>query len=77
MTVSINAEEMDMTIKKGVAATVGVAAACAACCAVPIVATVGIAAVAAPVGVVAAIVAVGVGAWAWLRRRARREGDPI
>ena len=67
---------MKPTAKKGLLATAGVAAACAACCAVPIVATASVAAVAAPVvGVVVGGLAVIAGAWAWLRRRARRERD--
>ena len=61
---------MSSTAKKGIVATAGVAAACAACCAIPIVATVGVAAVAAPVGIAAAVLA---GAWAWFRRRGKRQ----
>ncbi|MEI2612961.1 MAG: hypothetical protein V9G20_30340 [Candidatus Promineifilaceae bacterium] len=57
---------------KGAIATIGVGAACAACCAVPVVATAGLVAVAAPVGILAVVVAALAGTWAWLRRRARR-----
>lgn len=63
---------MNPTAKKGLVATAGVAAACAACCAVPIAATVGVAAVAAPVGIVAVVLAAIVGGWAWVRRRGKR-----
>lgn len=61
---------MTPAAKKGIVATAGVAA---ACCAVPIVATVGVAAVAAPVGIAAVVLAAIVGAWAWLRRRGKRQ----
>jgi hypothetical protein len=63
---------MNPTAKKGIVATAGVAAACAACCAVPIVATAGVAAAAAPVGIFALVLAAAAGTWAWLRRRGRR-----
>lgn len=64
---------MNPTAKKGIVATAGLAAACAACCAVPIVATVGVATVAAPVGTAAVVLAGIAGAWAWLRRRGTRQ----
>jgi hypothetical protein len=63
---------MNPTAKKGIVATAGVVAACAACCAVPIVATAGVVAAAAPVGVVAVVLAAIAGGWAWLRARGRR-----
>ncbi len=63
---------MNPTAKKGLVATAGVVAACAACCAVPIVATVGVTAIAAPVGVIAVTLAAVAGGWAWLRRRGKR-----
>ncbi len=64
---------MNPTAKKRIVATAGVAAAYAACCAVPIVATVGVAAVAAPVGIAALVLAAITGAWAWFRRRGKRQ----
>jgi photosystem II stability/assembly factor-like uncharacterized protein len=63
---------MNPAAKKGLVATAGVAAACVACCAVPIAATASIAAVATPVGIVAAGLAATAGTWAWLRRRGKR-----
>ena len=64
---------MNPTAKKGILATAGAVAACAACCAIPIAATAGVVAVAAPVGIVAVVLAAIAGAWAWLRRRAKRQ----
>jgi hypothetical protein len=60
---------MKPTAKKGIIATAGVAAACAACCTVPIVAAVGVGAAAAPVGILAVILATVVGVWGWPRQR--------
>ncbi len=64
---------MNTKAKKGVVATAGVVAACAACCAVPIAAAGGVAVVAGPVGIVAVLLAGAAGLWAWLRDRARRQ----
>ncbi len=64
---------MNSTTEKGAVATAGVTAACVACCAVPIVATAGVAAAAAPVGIAAVVLAVVAGAWAWFRRRGKRQ----
>lgn len=64
---------MNKNAKNGILATAGVAAACAACCAVPIVAAGGVAVVAAPVGVGAVVLASAAGLWAWLRRRDGRQ----
>lgn len=64
---------MNPNAKKGILATAGVVAACAACCAVPIVAAGGVALVAGPVGIVAVLLAAMAGAWAWLRGRAKRQ----
>lgn len=63
---------MNPNAKKGIVATVGVAAACAACCAVPIAAAGGVTIAAGPLGVVAVLLAGVAGLWAWLRGRARR-----
>ena len=64
---------MNQSAKKGIVATAGVVAACAACCAVPIVATASVTAVATPVGIIAVVLAAVGGAWAWLRRREKRQ----
>jgi len=64
---------MNPSAKKGIVATAGVAVACAACCAVPIVAAGGVAVVAGPVGIIAVLLASAAGLWAWLRGRARRQ----
>lgn len=64
---------MNPKAKKGMVATAGVVAACAACCAVPIAAAGGVAVVAGPVGVVAIVLAGAAGLWAWFRGRARRQ----
>ncbi|WP_439599954.1 hypothetical protein [Devosia sp.] len=64
---------MNPTAKKGVIATAGVAAACAACCAVPIIATAGVVAAATPLGIVAIVVAAIAGVWARLRRRGKSQ----
>ncbi len=63
---------MNPSTKKGIVATAGVAAACTACCAVPIVAAGGAAVIAGPIGIVAVLLAGAAGLWAWLRDRARR-----
>lgn len=63
---------MKPSAKKGIVATAGVVAACAACCAVSIVAAGGVAVVAGPVGIVAVLLAGTAGLWAWLRGRAKR-----
>ena len=64
---------MNPNTKKGLVATAGVVAACAACCAVPIVAAGGVAMVAGPVGIVAVLLASAAGLRAWLRGSARRQ----
>lgn len=64
---------MNPNAKKGIVATAGVVAACAACCAVPIVAAGGVAVAAGPVGIIAVLLAGAAGLWAWLRGRARRQ----
>jgi hypothetical protein len=64
---------MNPNAKKGIVATAGVAAACAACCSVPIVAAGGVAVVAGPVGIGAVLLASVAGLWAWLRGRAKRQ----
>ncbi|KFL29811.1 hypothetical protein JP75_18585 [Devosia riboflavina] len=63
---------MNSAAKKGIVATAGLTAACAACCAVPIVAGAGMVTTAAPMGI-AAIMLTGIAsAWAWFRRRSRQ-----
>lgn len=64
---------MNPKAKKGIVATAGVAVACAACCAVPIVAAGGVAVVAGPVGIVAVLLSGAAGLWAWSCGRAKRQ----
>lgn len=66
---------MKPSTKKGIVATAGVAGACAACCAIPVIASAGVVAAAAPVGIVALTLAAFAGGWAWLRRHVKRQSS--